>query len=129
MIPSPNSSAVPNTPRIIENSAPTPIFGPMLPLQHEREHRQHATLAPVVGLEDEVRYLHDDEDERPEHQREDAVHVRGVRRHAVLRRERLPHRVQRARADVTVDDAERREREDGESLAYRVRRRMAVAIG
>ena len=38
-------------------------------------------------------------------------------RHAVLRREALAQRVERARADVAVDDAEGGEGERGEALA------------
>ena len=51
--------------------------------------------------------MRDDDDQRPEDQRQHAEHVRLEQRDVVARLERLAHRVQRARADVAVDDAER----------------------
>jgi hypothetical protein len=112
-----------------ENHSSPTILGAGLLLQDQREHGQHAALTPVVRAQDENEVLEDnDENQGPEHEAEDAVHVRRVRCHAVFRRKRLAQRVEWARADVPIHDAERREREDGESLAYRFGRRMAVAI-
>jgi len=82
------------------------------------EHREDPALPSVVGTEDEDDVLHaDHEDQRPEHEGEDAVDSGRIGGEAVLRlAERLLHRVERARPDVPVDDAEGGERQDRESL-------------
>src|SRR5919202_808554 len=82
--------------------------------------RQNAALAAVVGAEDERDVLHaDDEDQRPDDQRQHAVDVDDVRHEPVVGLEALLDRVKRAGADVAVDDAERGEGEDGETPAAR----------
>ena len=61
-----------------DRSAP-PIVGALLVLQQQREHREHAAFAAVVGAQDEDEVLDaHDEDQRPEDERQDAVDVRGV---------------------------------------------------
>lgn len=84
-------------------------------LEEESEHRQHPALATVIGAHDvdDVLDAHDEE-QRPEDEREDTVHVGGGRREAVLGLERRAERVERTRPDVAVDDAEGGEREDRE---------------
>ena len=52
--------------------------------------------------------------------REDAEHVDRADRHAVLADEAFAHGVERARADVAIDDAERRQAEDGQVTAGRL---------
>ena len=57
----------------------------------------------------------DDQRQRPEDQRQHAEHVVARRRDAVRAVETLAQRVERARADVAVDDAERAEGEQAET--------------
>ena len=104
-----------------EDDAP-PRPRPALLLQEQREQRENAALAAVVGAHDEHEVLHgDDEHEQPHDQRQHAVHVgRGRRNRVLLRRETLLQRVERARPDVAVDDAERGQREEAEPFAPRV---------
>ena len=72
----------------------------------------------VVGAHDEGQVLDDDDDqERPEDEREDAEDVGVGRVQAVLAGEALLDRVEGRRADVAVDDAERGEPEHHETGA------------
>ena len=83
----------------------------------ERHERQRAALAVVVGAEqdDDVFDRHD-EDQRPQDQRQDAEDDLARHRPAGGRgRDRFLQRVERARADVAVDDADRAERERPEA--------------
>jgi hypothetical protein len=92
--------------------------------EHTGGEREDAAFAVVVRAQDERDVLdrHDD-DERPQHERQHTEHVGGVDRHRmVLVAEHLLDRVQRTRADVAVDDAERRERERSAS------RRVGFAV-
>ena len=83
-----------------------------LALGEQREERQHAALALVVRAHDERQVLHaDDERDAPEHQREQPQHVRVRGRDRVRAVDALLQRVERARADVAVHDAEGREGE------------------
>ena len=108
MMPSPYSSAAPNRPAPIEHRAPPRRRLPVRPDQ--REQRQDAALAPVVGPQHERDVLEGDHEvHRPEHERHDAHHVLARGRQAVHRVEALLERVERAGADVAVDDTERRE--------------------
>ncbi len=103
------------------------------PLRHrgggQRQHRDEAAFAVVVGAQDQhdVLQRHDDR-ERPEHQRQHAVDVLFGERHPPVG-EDLLERVQRARADVAVHDTdgaqrERREAGSGTGLGHgRPRRR------
>src|SRR6185312_5863239 len=63
----------------------------------------------------------DDEDEQPDDERLHAVDVFHRRSETALRHEALLQRVERARADVAVDDAERGKREEGKPVAGRIR--------
>ena len=77
----------------------------------QRGEGEDAALAVVVGAHHEHQVLdRDDDDQRPEHDRGHAVGV-GLRDLEVGVLERLPERVQRARADVAVHDPQRAERE------------------
>jgi hypothetical protein len=77
--------------------------------------RHDAALALVVGAQDQCHVLEgDDDDQRPEHQREDAEHVRRRDWHRMVGvAEDFLDGIQRAGADVAIDDAERGEGEDG----------------
>jgi hypothetical protein len=59
----------------------------------------------------------DHEHQAPEDRRHRADDVRRVERHADARAEDRLHRVERAGADVAVDDADRTEREGRQALA------------
>ena len=103
----------------MRSHAPPRVRRASLLLKDEREQREDSALAAVVGSHDEDDVLdRDDEAEEPDDQRQDAVDVGRRRRdRMLLRGEALLKRVQRARADVAVDDAERGQREDREALA------------
>ena len=78
----------------------------------EGAQRQHAALAAVVGAQDEHDVLDaDDQDQRPEDEREHAEHGGLAQVQPAGVAERLAHRVERAGADVAVGHAERGERE------------------
>src|SRR6185312_13456569 len=80
--------------------------------RHQRQEREDAAFAVVVGAHDEADVLDaDDERERPEDEREEAEDVGGARRHAVLGADALLERVEGAGADVAEDDAESAERQ------------------
>jgi hypothetical protein len=94
----------------------------------EREEGEDAALAPVVRLHDDAQVLdRDDHDQRPHHEGEHAEHGGGRDGERVRRLEAGADGVERARADVPVDDAEGGEREAGEVAAARrpLRRRPA----
>ena len=78
----------------------------------QREQRQNAAFAVVVGAHDEDRVFdRDDDDQRPEDQRHDAEHR--FRRNLSVGTGGLRgdvERIERARADVAEDDAHARER-------------------
>ena len=81
----------------------------------ERHEGEDASLAAVVGLHDEGEVLEDDhQQERPQHQRQDAEDVRRRRWQAVVGAEALLDRVERRGADVAVHDAQRRQPQRGE---------------
>src|SRR5207302_7293178 len=76
---------------------------------------EDATLAAVVGAQHVDLVLErDDDDERPEDERQHAEDVGGADRHAARGVEALVDGVERAGADVAVDDAEGAERQPGE---------------
>ena len=78
--------------------------------------RERAAFAVVVGAEDEHHVLErDDEDERPDEQRDDADDLGLGQPVAPGRPERLAKRVERAGADVAVDDPDRAEDERPET--------------
>ena len=75
----------------------------------QREQRERATLAAVVRPQHQHNVLEgDDQDQRPEQQRDDPDHL-ALAENAVTRRlvERLAQGIERACADVAVDDTHR----------------------
>ena len=83
----------------------------------ERDEGQRAALAVVVGAQqdDDVFDRHD-EDQRPQDQRQDAEDDLARHRPAGGRgRDQFLERIERARADVAVDDADRAERQRPEA--------------
>ena len=81
------------------------------------QHRDQAAFAVVVGAQDQQHVLQRDDDRhRPEDQRQHAEDV-VVRGRHVAAVEHFLQRVQRAGADVAVDDAQRADDDDRERLA------------
>src|ERR1700681_1228101 len=77
-------------------------------LKYECQQRENSAFAVVVRPHDEDDVLDADDDyQRPDDQRENAIDVVGRRSDAVLQLEALAQRVQRTGTDVAVDDAER----------------------
>jgi len=88
-----------------------------------------AALAAVVGAQDEDDVLdRNDDDQRPEEQRQAAVDIGLAGRDRVVAGEDFLDRVQRAGPDVAIDDAERGQREDREALAGRFFRPHVAAV-
>ena len=105
--PSPKNRQAPPMPTRVERPADPCSRRDALGQRHQRE---DAALATVVGAHHQQHVLHgDDQHERPEHQREDALHLES--RDAVFpeMRETGSERVERAGADVAIDDAEHAE--------------------
>jgi hypothetical protein len=76
-------------------------------LKQQRKKRQHAALATVVGAQDENDVLDAyDENERPKHERENAIDVLRNGTQAVLLLETFAERIKRTCPDVAVDDPE-----------------------
>ena len=83
----------------------------------------------IVGPQHEDEVLErDDDDQCPEDQRQDAEDVVVRRGDRVRAMKALADRVERARADVAVDDAERGEREHDESPAVRRGRPTCASV-
>src|ERR1700686_5361259 len=96
-------------------------IAPLL-LKNERQQRENSALAVVVRPHDEDDVLDADDDyQRPDDQRENAIDVVGRGSDAVLQLEALAQRVQRTGTDVAVDDAERENCEFCETAAARTR--------
>ena len=100
------------------------------PAADQRGQRHDPAVATVVGAHDEAGVLdRDDDHQRPEDQRHDAVDARRGRVHGVVVGvEDDLHGVQRAGSDVAVDDPQRAEGEDrpagvGDDVAVLVARR------
>ena len=86
-----------------------------LDADRQRHQSEDAALALVVGAQHEDQVLdRDDEDQRPGDERQDAEDIGRGRGDAVRPVEALSQRIERARADIAVDDAERREHRRGE---------------
>ena len=91
---------------------PRPVPAAAWPGRDQRGQREDAAFALVVGAHHDRHVLdRDDEHQRVDDQREHAEHVLVRRRHGVRAEEALAQGVQRAGADVAVDDAERGQRE------------------
>ena len=85
----------------------------------ERRQGQDAAFALVVRAHHDRDVLdRDDEQQRVDDQREHAQHVVVRRRHRVRAEEALAHRIQRAGADVAVDDAESGEGEGKQAAPF-----------
>ena len=75
-------------------------------LENERQQRENSALAVVIRAHDENDVLDaDDDDQRPDDQREDAVDVVGSWLDAVFELEAFAQRVEGTGTDVPVDDA------------------------
>jgi hypothetical protein len=80
----------------------------------ERHQREDPPLAPIVRAQDDDHVLdRNDEDQRPDDEGQDPEHVGWAHRDRVRSVEALAQRVERARSDVAVDDAQRREPQGG----------------
>ena len=85
---------------------------PALLLQNERKQRKLSALAAIVGPQDEGDVLDaDDDDQRPDDEREDAVDVRRVGNEPVLQLEAFAKRVERTGSDVAIDDTDGEQRQ------------------
>ena len=85
---------------------------------HQRHQREDASLALIVGLDDDEVILDgDDDDKRPEDERQDAEHVARGDGDRVLSVEGFAQRVQGTGADVAIHHAQRAERERREVAA------------
>jgi hypothetical protein len=92
-----------------------------------------ATLAAVVGAQDQDGvFQRDDEDQGPEHEREDAEHRAWLQGGVPARRfGGLLEGIERAGADITIDDAEgakRRGERQAMMSAVTQSRRMSVSV-
>ena len=93
-----------------ERESPTLVVGPALLLKQQRQQGEDSSLAPVVRTQNEHDVLDTDhQHQRPENQGKYAENVLWRWRDAVFLLEALTQGVQRARADVAIDDAECRE--------------------
>ena len=82
---------------------------------HERHECQHPAFTFVIGSNDHHVILdRDDQDQGPKDEREHPKHVPAGDRNTVWSMERLAHRIEGARPDVAIDDAEGEERQTGE---------------
>ena len=78
----------------------------------EREKRQTAAFALVVGPHDDADVLdRDDDHHRPEHQADDAEHMQPVERQGVMPGEGIAHGVERAGADIAEHNPDRADRQ------------------
>src|SRR5438132_9016352 len=90
-----------------ERAAPAAVRGGAAVRDYERQQRQHAALAAIVGAHHDGEVLDTDDDrERPEDERQQAQYGLWVRWTAGVASEALAKSVQRRRADVAVDDPE-----------------------
>ena len=89
------------------NEPPAPARVVFESARHKRSKRKDAAFPAVVRAHDQRHVLQrDDDHQRPEKRRQDAEHVVVRQRERVRPGERGAQRVQRARADVAVDDAD-----------------------
>ena len=103
-----------------ENDEPPASASIGEPARDERGERHDAAFAIVVGAHDQRDVLERDDDrDRPEHDRENAVDVLFGQREAVRPGEALAQRIQRTRADVAENDADGADDKWRERLAIR----------
>ena len=97
--------------------------------RRERRERERAALAVVVGAQqDQHVFERDDDDQRPQDHRQHAEHdLARDRPGSGGRHHRLAERVERARADVAIDDADAAERQRPEARRRNAARRPAGA--
>ena len=89
-------------------------------LQNERKQGEDSALAIVVRAHNEDDVLDaDDDDQRPDDERENAIDIGRNRRQSMLCLEALSERIKRTGADVAIDDAQREECEFCETAAAR----------
>ena len=85
----------------------------------QRHQRQSPTLSVIVGTQqDHDIFCGDDNQQRPDHKRQDSKNdgfARGISR-AHGGRDRFAHRIKRAGADIAIDDADGAERQAPKSL-------------
>jgi hypothetical protein len=88
------------------------IAVPPLVLENQRQECQLSAFAAVVCPQNEGDVLDtDDDDQRPDDERQYAVDIRGVGSQSVLQLEAFAKRVERTRADVAVDDTNGEQRQ------------------
>jgi hypothetical protein len=88
------------------------IAVPPLLLQNEREQCQLSAFAAVVRSEDEGDVLDaDDDDQRPDDERQYTVDVGRVGSEPMLELEAFTKRVKRTRSDVAIDDTDGEQRQ------------------
>ena len=98
-----------------EQQPPAQLRAILHRLRRQRQHRDQAALAVVVGAQDQHHVLdRDDHRQGPEHEREHAVDVRFGQRHVAVR-EHFLQRIQRAGPDVSVDDPDGAQGQRGEA--------------
>src|SRR5204862_6335779 len=93
----------------------------------QREQRQHATLAAIVRAQDQRDVFHgNDERQRPKYEGENPQHI-GLRYgHAMLAVETLAQGVERAGANISINYAQRAEREGKHEFAARVAQNLRM---
>ena len=98
-------------------------------MQGQRDQRHDAALAAVVGTHDD-RYVlqRNDDDERPEEQRQAAKHIRLVERDRVIAGEDFLHRIERRSPDIAIDDPQCRKCDAGQRLLLVCGRHQQTAI-
>jgi hypothetical protein len=88
------------------------IAVPPLVLEDQRQQRQLSAFSAIVRPQNEDDVLDaDDDDQRPDDEREYAVDIRRVGSQPVLQLEAFPKRVEWARADVAVNDTNGEQRQ------------------
>jgi hypothetical protein len=93
----------------------------------QRGKRQDASFAAVVGAQDDDHvFQRHDREQRPGDQGQHAEYGRFAERQIPSLAECLAHRVERARADIAVDDANRRDRQRGQTALRRSGGRSAA---
>jgi len=94
---------------------------PSLLLQNECKECQLSAFAAVVRSKDEGDVLDaDDDDQRPDDERQYAVDVRGIGSQPVLQLETFTKRIERTRSDVAVNDTDSEQRQLRETTSVRI---------
>ena len=95
---------------------------------HQRHQRERAALALIVGAQQQQHiFAGNDQDQRPQDQRQHAEHGCTAVQAAILcRRDRLAKSVKRAGADIAIDHARAADDERGEGAKTGGRRDVAM---